>query len=357
VVKTSIERLGGVIDLNSEEGKGTSMILRLPLTLAIIPSLIVKSQNQLFAIPQINLEELVCLYDEHIHEKIQCAGSREVYHLRDTLLPIVHLDEILSSAIPWSDDHKSDLAERHRIEREEQYAEFKQAVSEDKSADISTTFAVVKAGNIRYGLVIDSVLGTEEIVVKPMHRVLKRLSIYSGATVLGDGQVSLILDTQGIARHADLDLDQEETAVDESAMDQSVNAGNLRKLLLFRSGIDEQFALDIHDVQRIEKINMSSLERVGHKEFITLEDRTVPIVRLESAVDVSPCLHNEDMYLIMPNHGYGGILASEVIDIGTYSVTVDTKTVLGKAIEGSAVIRNHLSQILNISGLFETIGS
>lgn len=351
VVKTAIEKLSGVIDIKTIRGEGTQIYLRLPLTLAIIPSLIVISGGIRYAIPQINLEELVCLYDEQIHEKIECAGSREVYRLRNILLPIVHLDEILRRQIAWTDADKSAMAQQHRIRREENHQNFQSAQAEGKSCGLSLTFAVLKAGNTRFGLVIDNVIGTEEIVVKPMHRLLKNLSIYSGATVLGDGRVSLILDALGIARHAGLEFDEQDSSQHESSSDST--SVQTRELLLFRSGEQGQFALDLSAVKRIERIETKALERIGDNEFVTVDGQSTAIIRLESVLRVAPCKQNDEMFLLLPKHAKRpcGILASQLINIDSFALTLDTLSMPGAGIAGSAIINDHMSLVLDMEDL------
>lgn len=353
VVKTAIEKLSGIIDIKTAKGKGTQMYLRLPLTLAIIPSLIVISGGIRYAIPQINLEELVCLYDDQVHMKIEYAGSREVFRLRNILLPIVHLNEILKRQQVWTDTDKSAMAEEHRVHREHNHQKFLADRVEGKSSGLSLTFAVLKAGNTRFGLIIDSVIGTEEIVVKPMHRSLKKLSIYSGATVLGDGRVSLILDTLGIARHAGLEFDDQDAS--QSSVKTNFNGIPKRDLLLFKSGDQEHFAIDISDIKRIEHIKTSTLERIGGSEFVTVDAQSAAVIRLESMLSVSPCNQKEEMFLILPKRAQKpcGILVSQLIDIGSFAVKLNTDSVKGTGIAGSAIIKNHMSLVLDMEGLLE----
>jgi len=349
VVKTSIEHLGGIINLESEKGKGMNIQLRLPLTLAIIPSLIVQSNGNRYAIPQINLVELVCLYDEDIKNQIECAGHREVFRLRDILLPIVHLEDVLLELKPFNNDIKRQNTDAHKQRRMEQYAEFVATRKEGRNFNWSLNFAVIKVGAVLYGLVIDEVLGTEEIVVKPMHRSLKTISIYSGATVLGDGQVALILDANGIANHAGV---QYENLKDEKELlrQQKMEEQKKCSLLIFKSGENEQFAIETAKIKRIEKIKTAKIESAGKKQFLTLHDSSVRVLRLDNYMQVSPCLEKEEMFLLLPKHSPQpyGVLLSQLVDIGEYSLDINQETYTEPGVYGTAVINNKMTLFVDI---------
>jgi len=350
VVKTSVERMGGVIDLKTDTGKGTTLTLRLPLTLAIIPSLIVKTDGYRYAIPQINLEELVCLYDEDVYSKIEVAGNREVYRLRDLLLPMVRLSDVLQRTEPFDGAAKSAFTEQARDEREKQRLAWETARSAGTSHNWSTTFAVLKVGATRFGLIIDSVLGTEEIVVKPMHRCVKNLQIYSGATVLGDGDVALILDALGLARHAGIEFEQQ----DQSRHAETKRDGaQKRSLILFKNGEDEQFAVDMLNVKRIEKIEAKNIERTGGREFITIDGTSTYVLQIDRAIPVSACARSSDMFLLLPKNAHTayGVLASRLIDIGEYEVALNAESYRQEGVLGTAIIKNRMTLMLDIDTL------
>lgn len=160
VVKTSIERFGGTLEITFTEGEGTTLKMRLPLTLAIIPSLIVEAVGERFAIPQVNLEELVCLYDNDVLTRIECAGPREVFRLRDTLLPMIRLSEVLAKSTVFDEDALSEVTERMHTER----MTMLKKRSTENGTSLALNFAVLRSGNQRFGLIIDKIHGTEEIV-------------------------------------------------------------------------------------------------------------------------------------------------------------------------------------------------
>ncbi|KPA19551.1 CheW-like protein domain protein, partial [Candidatus Magnetomorum sp. HK-1] len=138
--------------------------------------------------------ELVSLYKKDVYTKIECAGEQEVYRLRGKLLPMIRMSEVLARNQTFTEKDRSQITETYRQNAAA-------ALAGEQKTQRSLTFAVVKIGNRRFGLIVDKVIGTEEIVVKPMHSTIKNLDIYSGSTVMGDGKVALILDIEGIARH------------------------------------------------------------------------------------------------------------------------------------------------------------
>lgn len=345
VVKSNVEELGGVVEIQSEEGKGTCMRLRLPLTLAIIPSMIIETCGQRFAIPQINLEELVKLYDEDVLHKVECAGAREVYRLRDTMLPLVQLQELLEKPDAFDEDARRESTERHRKQRQQRHADFLAAARAGTPIPWSLSFAVLKVGESRFGLVIDRIVGTEEIVVKPMHRVLKDLPIYSGATVLGDGHVALILDVQGIARHCGTQMDESERMGDSEAAEDSAERHHL---LLFRNRPEEQMGLPLDKVSRIERIQMSEVESIGDREFITVQGVSTRLLRLDRFLEISVTPQREEMYALFPKssaHPYC-LLVPELVDIGEYEFSMDIENYRHPGIDGTGLIAGHLTVIV-----------
>jgi len=341
VVRTSIEQFGGSLDVKSTKGQGTSVNLRLPLTLAIIPSLVVMVGDYRYAIPQVNLEELVCLYDDEVRTGIECAGDQEVFRLRDTLLPMVRLSEILARPEPYTSSTKSWITDHYHQMISAEGAEIPE----------SLTFAVVKIGLERFGIIIDKVIGTEEIVVKPMHQALKNLGIYSGATVMGDGQVALILDIEGLARHADVEpVSQDSDGQRDQDQDQE-----MQNVLLFRGGTQEQLAVALSLIKRIEHIQGEAIEMVGRKEFITVDGISTRILRLDSHLDVSAVPEQEEYFLLLPKNlpGAYGVLISSLIDVVETAVDLNRESYMDKGIMGTAIVRDQMTLFLDIMELIE----
>ncbi len=357
VVKTSIERLGGSIDMESVEGEGTSILLRLPLTLAIIPCLIVTVGEHRYAIPQTSLDELVCLYDEDVRTKIECADDQEVYRLRDRLLPMVRLSEVLARPARFIREVRAEITERYRKQQEEAWQDYIDAGGKEQGAQFiqSLNFVVLKAGANRFGLIVDQILGTEEIVVKPMHSAVKFLAIYSGATIMGDGRTALILDVEGIARHAGIIMEGRVQA-DEDAS-KAAKADDLQTVILFKYGEKEQFALSLTLIRRIEPISMSNIEKIGDREYVTIDGTSTLILRLDQALNVSPLVEREEMFLILPRHIQRpvAILVSRLIDIEETPIELNVESYLQDGVLGTAIIRNAMTLFIDVYRLVEII--
>ena len=357
VVKTGVEKFGGTVSITSVEGEGSIMKLRLPLTLAIIPSLIVQSGNERFAIPQVNLEEVVCLYDEDAINLIECAGSSEVYRLRDFLLPMVRLREALERTEMFDAEALSEVTEKNAKARKELAIKRREAEEAGHYMHISLNFAVLRAGNMRFGLIIDRIIGSEEIVVKPMHRAVKDISLYSGATVLGDGQVAMILDAMGLARHynvRDVSDGREEKKALAGAKD-----GETRSLLLFSNGGNEQFGIAMQDVKRVETVETSRIERIGSQEYIALDGVSTRVVRLEDILNIQPSSQPENMFFLIPQNirrPYG-LLVERLLDSGHYEVNLNRESYLADGVEGTALIKNRMTILVNLEQFMDIIDS
>lgn len=357
VVRTNLEKLGGAVEIESTKGQGTTIHLRLPLTLAIIPSLIVKLDGYRYAIPQVNLEELVCLYDEDILEKLEYTGDHEVYRLRDRLLPMLRLREVFEHPTPFTSKDCARIAEKYRALHAKVRQEIVQRKvnGEPESAySDSLNFVVLRVGSNRFGLIVDQVLGTEEIVVKPMHPALKSLGCYSGATVMGDGQVAMILDIEGITRHSRIFIDSEPSRYEVKAVDSSLDQGT-QMVLLFKCGEKEQFALPLPLIRRIERIHPVDFVEVGGKEFISIDGVSTLLIRLDKYLDVSPCVLREEMFLLLPKHIKKpfGILVSVLHDIAETSFELNVESYMEPGLMGTALINNHMTLFIDMYQLAE----
>jgi len=350
VVKTSIEKLGGSFDFDSAAGVGTTILLRLPLTLAIIPSLIVASGDYLYAIPQVSLVELVSLYDEEILTKIERADDQEIYRLRGRLLPIVRLSEILARPKLFSKNVRSEISETHYQKNQELFNTHGNNSSSNKFID-SLNFVVLKVGNSHYGLIIDEIVGTEEIVVKPLHPAIKSLGIYSGATIMGNGKTALILDVGGISRHSGITL--AEKIMEER--EKEFSSEEMQTVLLFKSGPKEQLALSLPLIRRIEPFLIKDIELIGDKEYLTVDGVSTQIIRLENILNVSPIVEQEKMYLILPRHLKRpiGILMSGFIDVVDTNVVLDVTSYQAEGLLGTAIINNIMTLFIDIYRMVE----
>ncbi len=351
VVKTGIERLGGTLDIESHVGKGSTVHMRLPLTLAIIPCLIVLVGKYRYAIPQVNLEELVCLYDKDVATKIECAGDTEVYRLRDKLLPIVRLDEVMKRNKPFTGADRSSITEENR-QRQEKYLADIAGAGEDGAAQEphSLNFIVVNVSNNSFGLVVDKVIGTEEIVVKPVHPAVKSLGCYAGSTVMGDGRVALILDVQGVARHAGVNFDGAKEAIQDRS---TLRTTDTQRVLLFKSGPTEQLAAPLFIIKRIETIKTENIEHIGGREYITIEGQSTLILRPDRYLAVTPTEDKKEMFLIIPRvarHPFG-VLVSQLLDTIETTVELNTESYAEEGLLGTAIIKDKMTLFLDIDSI------
>ncbi len=342
VVKEGIERLNGSIELDSVKGEGTTLNLRLPLTLAIIPSLIVRIGKQRYAVPQVNLEELVTLYDEDINKKIERANDLELFRLRENLLPMVRLSEVLNHKEKFTVETRSRITEKYH----------KQYKSDNSHKTLS--FAVLKVGSLKFGLIVDEVIGTEEIVVKPMHSINKSISIYTGATIMGDGSVALILDADGIAKHTGVTA---ELATEEDVALTMKNYQHVESqtILLFKNGPEEQFAVALPLIRRIEKIKMSDVEQIGHKEFITVDNVSTKVLRLDHVLSVTGADESEEAFLLLPKHIHRpfGILATSLVDIENSTIDLNTESYNEDGLLGTSITHGKMTLFIDIYRLIE----
>lgn len=266
VVKTNIEKIGGTVDIQSRLGEGTTLKIRIPLTLAIIPALIVNSGGDRYAIPQVSLLELVRLEGEQARSGIEMIHGAPVYRLRGSLLPLVHLNR--------------------ELEIEEKVEEaVVGAASNGQGAVIN--IVVLQADERQFGLIVDGIHDTEEIVVKPLGKQIKGLSAFAGATIMGDGRVALILDALGLAQRASVVSEvRDRTLVDQDARTQEDQAER-QAMLVFGMGDGHRLAMPLCMVARLEKFPRSAVERAGNQEAVQYRNQIMPLIRLSGFVGVS----------------------------------------------------------------------
>ncbi len=213
---------------------------------------------------------------------------------------------------------------------------------------------MVKVGARRFGVIVDRILNNEEIVVKPMHPALKSLSCYSGATILGDGRVALILDIAGIARHAGVfaALGPPQAAAANGQTEQ-----NRQPVLLFQYGEREQFAVALAMIRRIELIRKERIEQVGDKEYVTLDGVPTRVLRLDRCLHVSPCVDRDPLFLLLPRNlpRSLGILASNLIDTEQLVIELNTDSHTEDGLHGTAIVRGRMTLFLDIFRLADKL--
>ena len=373
VVKTNLDRLGGTLEIDSILGQGSTFCLRVPLTLAIIPCLMVRAGEQRYAIPQKDLEELVCLHPEQAQLRIEYTLDQEVVRLRDQLLPLVRLPEVLGRPTPFDAEAREAVVQKYRFStsiadsRERSRTSVAAAetamagspdgessatdsTANDSARPATTFFAVVKVGARRFGLVVDEILKNEEIVVKPMHDLMKPLACFSGATILGDGRVALILNMEGLAQHAGVRFgNRVEQRVSAAADD----GAETTAALLFTYGPQEQFAVPLAMIRRLVMIDRDRIERVGQREFVLVDGISTPLLRLDHVLPVSAGVDANPLFLLLPNNLARplGLLMTSIIDTETLPAECSRAAFQADGVIGSAILRGRMTLLLDVCRL------
>ncbi|MFN2354796.1 MAG: chemotaxis protein CheW [Desulfopila sp.] len=381
VVKTNLDKLGGHVDIVSEYGKGTTISIKLPLTLAIIPCQIIMAGGERYAIPQVNLEELLRIPASQVKEKVERVGDAEVVRLRGNLLPLIRLADILGIERTYYDDKdgkvKPDRRERISDRRSEHHQVFKHqdgqggsdASAGDKdrqgkdrryAAASALNIVVVSTGAMKYGLIVDKLQDSEEIVIKPLGRHLQQCKAYAGSTIMGDGRIALILDVSNIARMAYLTtVDGSDRAAEvASAQEDHIRAKKDKQaLLVFRSSEEEQFAVPLNQVERIEKIKRSDIEELGGKRVLQYREGSLSLLAIDDVAMVQPLADHEDLLVIVftIRHRTIGLLAIGPIDAMEISVEIDDVTLHQAGIMGSTIIDKHTTMLVNVFEIVESL--
>lgn len=365
VVKTSFEKLGGTVDLNSELGRGTTILVKLPTTLAIVSAVIMDTAGMNFAIPQSNIEEIVRLKENEIATKLEKVGHYEIYRLRGRLLPVVRLADVLNIKRTYTDDNGEVKEDRRQSLSDRRNAglfnspDASRRSGQDRRKSGRTVYIVVlRVGLNQYGLLVNTIKDVEEVVVKPLSSFIKNIVCFHGTTILGDGKVIMILDCNGIAAHAKLKFDtlQDLSEKERSALHAHAHDHETQSFLIFNNHTDENFALPLSFITRIEKVHKDRVERVGEDEFVQINNKNVPLFRLEKKINCKPIELNDDgyMYLLIPNlvRSPHAIVASRVQDVVNTHVDVQTDIMNKDGVLGSAIIKEKMTLVLDIYGLY-----
>ncbi|MDW5265099.1 MULTISPECIES: chemotaxis protein CheA [Acidobacteriaceae] len=294
VVRANVEKVGGSVEVESKMGQGTTLRLRVPLTLAIVPALVVRSGGQSFALPQTALVELVYVPRRDAQKAVEKIGAAELYRLRERLLPMVWLDRLLGLDSQWTD-------EAHGF-----------------------YLAVLEAEGCRYGLVVDDLLAPEEIVVKPLSSVLREIGLFSGATVLGNGTLALILDIAATAARAGVKPTEEE--VEEIEVAKVEDAADV-SFMVFEERVKERTALPLDVVERIESVPLTQIEYAGGRALLQYRGDLLPLRddgNVLAEMEASAQTGDEALVtvLICANAGVGGrhrigMVVRRVLDVST----------------------------------------
>jgi two-component system chemotaxis sensor kinase CheA len=320
VVKSHIEKIGGIVDVFSRPGEGTTIKIRIPLTLAIIPGLVITSGGERFVIPQVSLLELIRLEGDSSGKHIEYVHGTPVYRRRGSLLPITYLNQVLGLK------------------------------STDRAEAVS--MVVLQAEDRQFGLVVDGINDTQEIVVKPLGKQLKGLTLYAGATIMGDGRVALILDVLGIGQRSGVFGEQREQA--RAADKQKMQAvTEQQRLLLFRSGSFERLAVPLSLVARLEEFPRSTIEHASGGQVVQYRNRILPLVSLRDVLEPGAPgndLLTDPVQVVVFNDGDHsvGMVVDQILDVAEEAVTVRQRSGR-KGLLGSAVVGKHVTDFLDLN--------
>jgi two-component system chemotaxis sensor kinase CheA len=337
VVKSNIERIGGVVDLTSRWGEGTTLKLKIPLTLAIIPGLVVTVGNsrssaregpghgERFVIPQVSLLELIRLEGEAGQKQIERIHGTRVYRRRGILLPIAYLNEVLG-------------------------------IESDTTTGV-VNIVVLQAEDHQFGLVVDGINDTQDIVVKPLGKQLKGLNCYAGATIMGDGHVVLILDVLGIGQRSGVLVESREQT--RGAKEQKTQSGlEQQRLLLFRAGSFERLAVPLSLVARLEEFPRSSIEHAGGCQVVQYRNRILPLIPLRAvlesgAPDGGQAADPAQVIVFNDGDRSVGLMVDQILDVAEEVVTVRQKA-SRQGLLGSAVVGKRVADFLDLNYVIRT---
>jgi two-component system chemotaxis sensor kinase CheA len=314
VVRTNIDQIGGTIDVKSVAGQGSSVTVKIPLTLAIVSALIVEAAGDRFAIPQLAVIELVRARANSEH-RIERIKDTAVLRLRNKLLPLMHLKKLLK-------------------------------IDDGTSSDPENGFIVVtQVGSQTFGIVVDGVFHTEEIVVKPMSTKLRHIEMFSGNTILGDGAVIMIIDPNGIAKALGTSVEASHEIADENAAMRAGAAEQLTSLLVFRAGSTQPKAVPLGLVTRLEEIAADKLELSNGRHMVQYRDQLMPLVQMNG---VSVATSGVQPILVFADDGRSmGLVVDEIIDIVEERLHIEVAG-SGEGILGSAVIRGQATEVIDV---------
>ena len=372
VVKTNLDRLGGKIEIDSTLGKGTRFIIKLPLTLAIIPSLLVAAGGERFAVPQAHVNELIHISAEQVKKRIEVVGDAEVLILRGSMIPLVRLTDVLGITRTIYDPQHGALIPDRRVRIADRRSPHYELADEPPTPDAEApsdrrgqgerrlqarsalNIVIITTGLLQYGLIVDEMHDTVEIVVKALGKHLKGLREYAGATILGDGAVALILDAGGIAAKQKLvSMNGSQRARQLAKEMEQEEAQNRHAFLTFRNAPAEFCAVPLDLVARVSQVSNQQIERIGGRRTMQYNGTSLPLVALQDTAQTAELQPEQDKAVIVFNiYGHEvGLLAGMPVDVVESDARVDQETLRQRGVLGSAIIDAHTTLIVDIHEL------
>ena len=352
VVKSTFEKLGGAIDLESTRGEGTCVTAHLPTTLTIMSSLIVRIDGDRFAVPHSELKEVISVRpdDELQIEKIQ---NKEVYRLRGNLIPILTLRDITNdfNEIPES---YSELEGDLKFDIDKNNSEL------NSSNDSQRLFLVLHSGANQFGLIIDSIDHTEEIVVKPLANILSKYSYYAGSSILGDSDVAMVLSANGISQSKNLNFYESDNFGETNSKiveSQLIDLQEKQDLLLFKYAQNEQLAVPLSLVFKVEQLVASDVQSMSDSHYANIQGKNILLLYLNKYLSISPLPeHLDSFYIIIPKieEFNVGIVASEIVESAHINLKMES-SINAEAVLGITNINNQLTYIIDLFNLAEQV--
>ncbi len=324
VVKTNIEKIGGTVDIQGVPGVGTTLKVKIPLTLAIIPALIVTCGGNRYAIPQVSLLELVRLDGEEAKTRVEMIQGTPVYRLRGNLLPLVYLDRELKT-------------------------------TRTESSDNAINIVVLQADDRQFGLVVEGISDTEEIVVKPLSKQLKGITAYAGSTIMGDGKVALILDVMGLAQRARVVREGRERAgLDQGQKAREADAD--RQTLLVLGIGDSRMAIPLSMVARLEEFKQSELERSGDQDMVQYRGEIMPLIYLNETFRPGETVTQSDpmQAVVYTDNGRSvGLVVDRILDIVEEQIKMK-RSAKKPGILGTLVVQGRVTDLIDVEGIIRS---
>ncbi|MGM0442604.1 MAG: chemotaxis protein CheW [Fibrobacterota bacterium] len=368
VVKQSIAKVGGIIRISSEVGRGTTTSIKLPLTLAIIPGLLVRLGTSRFAIPQNNVIKLLRIPADRIQHEVYRVGDSASIRFKDQLIPVVSLGRILEIPSQRIDaegtvrpDRRSRIADRRSPHISRAVAEDLPAAAEEnrrsrerrRAGESHMRIAVVQSEESIFGLIVDALDDSEEIVVKHLGAHLKNAPYYAGATILGDGCIALITDIDAIRQHPLVrGTSRDISRTVRKKQDSDETGPDRHDLLTFSNeGDPTHYAVPMDIVRRIIRISPQEVERVGTVDLIRSLGETIPLVRLSEALGTPPIPRGtKQLYCIIFNTEKrpAALAVTHIDDIRSITENIDTDTYRAPGIIGTTMIDDHLTAMVDL---------
>ena len=351
VVLRNIEKLGGEVEVHSRVGEGTTILLHLPLTIAIMPSLLVGVAGQQYAVPHTNVVQIVVINASSDEEKIEFVNKSPVLRFRERIIPLVRMDEVLVLSDSAGDGQQSGS---ERLECAEEQTLRNRCV------------IVVRDGENPFGLLVDDVHDSEDIVVRPLSTYARTTKCFSGATITSEGRAVLILDVAGLSDHAELVFEDDEQKIpsySKSISKYDVALDERNSYIVFTNHQEERFAAPLHAVARMDKITPDQIERVGERELVRHQGRGHPLIRLERYLPVRPITSGVDeLYILVPKQqtipgGEGRseavILFSGIVDSAEMHVDPSPPVTDVPGFVGSMIFEERLTQIIDPQAIIQ----